>query len=184
MPAGRRRRAGSFPRCVRLTSSCAGVGKTGTAPCPPTSCRRHRPPRRRLCSMPHPRVNLEEPTKLHRQLAGKRVHEIPTGLVAAQLVHASYLGHGSFCRVWKVDKWSAGPSAARGKPVVSPAADDRRISGGGATAGCGVWGMRCRPQQAHAADARCLLTATPFFLVGAGHAGRQGQQRGLQTKPD
>lgn len=64
-------------------------------------------------------ISLDERTALHPQLAGRQLPSVSVrvveGLLAAQ---PQYLGAGSFCRVWMVDRWTHSPSPARGQPVV------------------------------------------------------------------
>lgn len=63
-------------------------------------------------------VDLEERTERHPQLAGRRFPAVAVNAVAQQLAGAHFIGAGSFCRVWRVDKWSAS-SRSRNQPVVS-----------------------------------------------------------------
>ena len=63
-------------------------------------------------------VDLEERTERHPQLAGRRFPQVAAVAVAQQLVSGHFLGAGSFCRVWRVDKWTAS-ARNRNLPVVS-----------------------------------------------------------------
>lgn len=62
-------------------------------------------------------INLEERTERHKQLVGRRFPTVPVAAVAEQLRHATFLGAGAFCRVWRVNSWGV-PSPARNQPVV------------------------------------------------------------------
>lgn len=62
-------------------------------------------------------VDLEERTERHPQLAGRRFPAVAPHAVAQQLIGAHFLGAGSFCRVWRVDQWSAS-ARNRNQPVV------------------------------------------------------------------
>lgn len=64
-------------------------------------------------------ISLDERTELHPQLARRRLPSVPVGTVERLLAaKPSFLGAGSFCRVWMVERWTHAPSPARGKPVV------------------------------------------------------------------
>ena len=62
-------------------------------------------------------VDLEE--ERIPQLGRRRYSEVPTAVVATRLATATYIGSGSFCRVWKVTAWQYASSPANGRPVVS-----------------------------------------------------------------
>ncbi|KAL4431351.1 hypothetical protein ABPG75_006607 [Micractinium tetrahymenae] len=63
-------------------------------------------------------INLEERTERHPQLAGRKLPAVYVSIVEALLAASPrYVGAGSFCRVWKVERWTHSPSPARGQPV-------------------------------------------------------------------
>ncbi|KAL4418807.1 hypothetical protein ABPG77_006776 [Micractinium sp. CCAP 211/92] len=63
-------------------------------------------------------ISLDERTELHPQLARRRLPSVPVGTVERLLAaKPSFLGAGSFCRVWMVERWTHAPSPARGQPV-------------------------------------------------------------------
>ncbi|PRW20380.1 hypothetical protein C2E21_9105 [Chlorella sorokiniana] len=71
-------------------------------------------------------VDLEERTERHPQLAGRRFAAVAPEAVAQQLVGAHFLGAGSFCRVWRVDNWTAS-SRYRNQPVMVPPTKDDAV---------------------------------------------------------
>ena len=64
------------------------------------------------------RLSLEERTPKHPQLAGRTYPPLPAAVVEQQLAQAVFVGNGSFCRVFRVDKWTHARSEACGQPVV------------------------------------------------------------------
>lgn len=74
-------------------------------------------------AMAQPLLNLEESTRRHPQLVGKRFTEVSVESVQALLAtECRFLGKGSFCRVWSLARWKQRQSPACGHPVVSGAA--------------------------------------------------------------